>query len=136
MIVGFTLNYFSIPFPQSLQLILQPITKIALPTILVSMGIGLAGFKISLNSSHFLTLTTLKNIVYPLIAFALTKYVFLLSPLLIFIVTMAAALPSGIQTYYFSYRYNSLQNIISANVVVSTFVSIFTLSILLFLFGY
>ena len=49
MIVGFTLNYFSIPFPQSLQLILQPVTKIALPTILVSMGVGLAGFKISIN---------------------------------------------------------------------------------------
>ena len=71
-----------------------------------------------------------------MIAFVLAKYVFLLSPLLVFIVTMAAALPSGTQTYYFSYRYNSLQNIISANVVVSTFVSFFTLSILLFLFGY
>ena len=136
MIIGFALNYFSVPFPESLQLIMQSITKIALPAILVSMGMGLAGFKIGSVSSHLLILTTLKNFVYPLIAFALTKYVFLLSPLLIFIVTIAAALPSGIQTYYFSYRYNSLQNIISANVVVSTFVSIFTLSILLFLFGY
>ena len=136
MIIGFTLNYFSVPFPESLQLILQPITKTALPTVLVAMGMGLASYKIISNSFHFLILTTLKNFVYPIFAFVLAKYVFVLSPLLVFIVTMAAALPSGTQTYYFSYRYNSLQNIISANVVFSTFVSFFTLSILLFLFGY
>ena len=38
------------------------------------------------------------------------KYIFLMPPLLIVTATMAAALPSGSQTYYFSYRYNSLQN--------------------------
>jgi predicted permease len=136
MVIGFALNYFSVPFPESLQKILLPLTNTALPTVLVAMGMGLAGFKIISDSFHFLILTILKNFVYPMIAFVLAKYVFLLSPLLVFIVTMAAALPSGTQTYYFSYRYNSLQNIISANVVVSTFVSFFTLSILLFLFGY
>ena len=60
-------------------------------------------------------------------AFVLAKYIFLLSPLLVFIVTMAAALPSGAQTYYFSFRNNSLQQIISSNVIISTFVSFFTI---------
>ena len=136
MVIGFSLNYFSVPFPTSLQIILQPITKIALPTVLVALGMGLAGFKIISDFYHLLVLTTLKNFVYPVIAFIIAKYVFQLPSLLIFIITMAAALPSGTQTYYFSYRYNSLQNIISANVVVSTFVSFFTLSIILFLFNY
>ena len=136
MVIGFLLNYFSVPVPISLQIILQPITKIALPTVLVALGMGLASFKIISDFYHLLVLTTLKNFVYPVIAFIIAKYVFQLPSLLIFIITMAAALPSGTQTYYFSYRYNSLQNIISANVVVSTFVSFFTLSIILFLFNY
>ena len=136
MIIGLALNYFSVPFPESLLVILQILTKIALPTVLISMGMALAGFSISSDFSYSLILTTLKNFVYPLIAFIFAKYIFLLSPLLIFIVTMAAALPSGTQTYYFSFRYNSLQKIISTNVVISTFVSFFTLSIILFIFGY
>ena len=66
----------------------------------------------------------------------IAKYIFSMPPLLMFIVTMAAALPSGSQTYYFSYRYNSLQKIISANNVLSTFVSFFTLSFLIVIFKY
>lgn len=136
MFIGLILNYFHVPFPETFQNIMQPIAKISLPTVLVSLGMGLAGFKIISDFSYSIILTTLKNFIHPLIAFILAKYILSMSPLLIFIVTMAAALPSGTQTYYFSYRYNSLQNIISANVVFSTFISFFTLSILLFLFGY
>jgi len=136
MFIGFILNYTNTPFPETLQNILKPISKIALPTVLVSLGIGLGGFKITKNISYTIVLTGLKNFVHPLIAFFLAKYILLLSPLLVFIVTIAAALPSGSQTYYFSYRYNSLQNIISANVVVSTFVSFFTLSAILLLLSY
>ena len=136
MFVGFILNYTNTPFPETLQNILKPIAKIALSTVLVSLGIGLGGFKITKNISYTIILTGLKNFIHPLIAFILAKYILLLSPLLVFIVTIAAALPSGSQTYYFSYRYNSLQNIISANVVVSTFVSFFTLSAILLLLSY
>jgi predicted permease len=136
MFVGFILNYTNTPFPETLQNILKPIAKIALSTVLVSLGIGLGGFKITKTISYTIILTGLKNFIHPLIAFILAKYILLLSPLLVFIVTIAAALPSGSQTYYFSYRYNSLQNIISANVVVSTFVSFFTLSAILLLLNY
>ena len=136
MFIGVVLNYSHITFPVSLATLLTPIANIALPAVLISLGFALAGFKIINEVSHSLVLTTLKNFIHPLIAFVIAKYIFSMPPLLTFIVTMAAALPSGSQTYYFSYRYNSLQNIISANVVFSTFVSFFTLSIILFLFDY
>ena len=136
MFIGIALNYSQIPFPASLEIILTPITNIALPAVLISLGFALAEFKIINEASHSLVLTTLKNFVHPLIAFVIAKYIFSMPHLLIFIVTMAAALPSGSQTYYFSYRYNSLQKIISANIVLSTFVSFFTLSFLIIIFGY
>ena len=136
MFIGLALNYFQITFPNSLQNILNPIAKLALPTVLISMGLALGGFKLSANLSYSITLTILKNFIHPFIAFILAKYILLMSPLLVFIVTIAAALPSGTQTYYFSYRYNSLQDIISTNIIISTFVSFFTLSIILLLFGY
>ncbi len=136
MFIGIVLNYSQIPFPASLETLLTPITNIALPAVLISLGFALAGFKIINEVSHSLILTTLKNFIHPLIAFIIAKYIFSMPPLLTFIVTMAAALPSGSQTYYFSYRYNSLQKIISANIVLSTFVSFFTLSFLIIIFGY
>jgi hypothetical protein len=136
MFIGIALNYSQIPFPASLEIILTPITNIALPAVLISLGFALAEFKIINETSHSLVLTTLKNFVHPLIAFVIAKYIFSMPHLLIFIVTMAAALPSGSQTYYFSYRYNSLQKIISANIVLSTFVSFFTLSFLIIIFDY
>ena len=136
MFLGIVLNYSQIPFPASLETLLTPITNIALPAVLISLGFSLAGFKIISETSHSLVLTTLKNFIHPLIAFVIAKYIFSMPSLLTFIVTMAAALPSGSQTYYFSYRYNSLQKIISANIVLSTFVSFFTLSFLIVIFGY
>ena len=136
MFIGIVLNYSQITFPASLEIILTSITNIALPAVLISLGFTLGKFKIIKEASHSLVLTTLKNFIHPLIAFVIAKYIFSMPQLLIFIVTMAAALPSGSQTYYFSYRYNSLQKIISANIVLSTFVSFFTLSFLIIIFGY
>ena len=136
MFIGLFLNYTNIPFPETLQNILKPVAKIALPAVLISLGIALGSFKIAQSISYSIILTGLKNFAHPLIAFILAKYIFLMSPLLVFTVVMAAALPCGSQTYYFSYRYNSLQSIISANIVISTFLSFFTLSALLLILPY
>ena len=136
MFLGFILNYSEIKTPIFLSNLLDPLSKFALPAILVSLGFALANFKIQEHFNLALILTFLKNFLHPLCAFILSQYIFEMQPMLVFIVTMAAALPSGAQTYYFSYRYKSLQNIISANVVISSFVSFFTISFLLLIFDY
>ena len=56
--------------------------------------------------------------------------------LLVVTITIASALPSGSQSYYFAYRYNAQKDLISSNIVLSTFVSFFTISLLFFFFGY
>ena len=134
MFVGLFLNASSIIMPYTLGLILIPISKIALPAVLISLGIALGGFKIIYNIKHTLVLTFLKNFIHPIIAFLIAKYIFAMPSLSIALVTMASALPSGSQTYYFSYRYHSLQDTITSNIVLSTFVSFFTLSFLVIIF--
>ncbi len=136
MFLGIVLNYSSINPPILISNLLDPLSKIALPAVLVSLGLGLANFRIKKYFNIALMLTFLKNFFQPFCAFILSKYLFGMEPMLVFIVTMAAALPSGSQSYYFSYRYKSLQSILSANIVLSTFVSFFTLSLLLIVFGY
>ena len=136
MFVGLFLNASNISMPNMLSIFLIPLSKIALPSVLISLGIALGGFKIFYKISHSIVLTCLKNFIYPIIAFIIAKYIFLMPHTLIVIATLAAALPSGSQTYYFSYRYNSLQKTITSNIVLSTFVSFFTLSFLIIFFGY
>ena len=135
--IGLLLNVSNLSMPNTLGIIFMPLSKIALPTILVSLGITLGSFKTINNPSYSLVLTSLKNFIHPTIAFLIAKYIFSMPSTLIVIVTLAAALPSGTQTYYFSSRYNSsLQQTITSNIALSTFVSFFTLSFLIILFGY
>jgi len=54
---------------------------------------------------------------------------------LVITVTLASALPTGSQAYYFAFRYGAQKDLISSNIVLSTFVSFFTLSILILLFN-
>ncbi len=136
MFLGLVINYTQVPLPDNLNKILSPISVIALPAVLLSLGFSLAGFNLISNIKYSIILTFLKNFLFPIIAFSIAKFLFEMSSLLIFIVTIAAALPSGSQTYYFSYRYNSLQKIITSNIVLSTFVSFFTISLIFIFFGY
>ena len=108
--------------------------NLALPMVLISLGLALGNFKLRENIYGAILLTILKNFIHPIIAFCLANFILELDDLLVIIVTMAAALPSGSQSYYFAYRYNSLKAVVSSNVVLSTFVSFFTLSLLLVFF--
>lgn len=134
MIIGFILNYSNLIVPSIMKEPLDIFVKLALPMVLISLGLALGNFKIRENIYGALLLTILKNFIHPIIAFCLAHFILELDSLLVIIVTMAAALPSGSQSYYFAYRYNSLQAVVSSNVVLSTFVSFFTLSLLLVFF--
>ena len=135
MIVGIILNYSGIDVPSVINKPLDIFVSLALPMVLISLGLALGNFKIKENINDAILLTILKNFIHPIIAFCLANFLLELDSLFVIIVTLAAALPSGSQSYYFAYRYDSLQGVVSSNVVLSTFVSFFTLSILLLFFN-
>ncbi len=134
MIFGIILNYSNLIVPSIMKEPLDIFVNLALPMVLISLGLALGNFKIRENIYGAILLTILKNFIHPIIAFCLANFILDLDNLLVIIVTMAAALPSGSQSYYFAYRYNSLKAVVSSNVVLSTFVSFFTLSLLLVFF--
>jgi len=134
--LGIFLNYSKIIQPLFLMNTLNSISNFALPCVLLSLGFALAKFNLILSLQKTIILTFLKNIIHPLIAFVISKFVFQLDELLVITVTLAAALPSGSQTYYFAFRYNAQKELVSSNIVLSTFLSFFTLSILIILFNF
>ena len=135
MIIGITLNYSKIDIPIYLGEKIEIFVSLALPLILVSLGIALGNFTIRDNIKLAFLLTFLKNFLHPTIAFIISQFLLNLDDLLVIIATIAAALPSGSQSYYFAYRYDSLKGIVSSNVVMSTATSFITISFLLFFFN-
>ena len=133
--IGIFLNYTKITEPIILMNILNKISDFALPCVLLSLGISLAKFNLILSFKKSLIFTFLKNIIHPVIGFVIAKYVFNQEDLLVMTITIASALPSGSQSYYFAYRYNAQKDLISSNIVLSTFFSFFTLSILIIFFN-
>ena len=109
MIIGIILNYSNLIVPSVMKGPLDIFVNLALPMVLISLGLALGNFKIRENIYGAILLTTLKNFIHPIIAFCLANFILELDNLLVIIVTMAAALPSGSQSYYFAYRYNSLK---------------------------
>jgi predicted permease len=133
--IGIFLNYTKIIQPNILMSILNNISDLALPCVLLSLGISLGKFNLLLSLKKSIIFTFLKNIIHPLIGFIIAKYIFSLDDLLVITITIASALPSGSQAYYFAYRYNTQKDLISSNIVLSTFVSFFTISILIIFFN-
>ena len=133
--VGIFLNYTKIMQPNILMNILNYISDLALPCVLLSLGVSLGKFNLLLSFKKSIIFTFLKNILHPLIGFIIAKYIFSLNDLLVITITIASALPSGSQAYYFAYRYNTQKDLISSNIVLSTFFSFFTLSILIIFFN-
>ena len=133
--VGIFLNYTKIMQPKILMNILNNVSDFALPCVLLSLGISLAKFNLILSFKKSIIFTVLKNILHPLLGYIIAKHIFNLEDLLVITITIASALPSGSQTFYFAYRYNAQKDLISSNIVLSTFVSFFTLSILIIFFN-
>jgi predicted permease len=133
--IGIFLNYTKITQPKILMNILNNVSDFALPCVLLSLGISLAKFNLILSFKKSIIFTVLKNILHPLLGYIIAKHIFNLEDLLVITITIASALPSGSQTFYFAYRYNAQKDLISSNIVLSTFVSFFTLSILIILFN-
>ena len=133
--IGIVLNYTKITRPPLMMNILNNISTFALPCVLLSLGFSLTKFNLILSFKRSMIFTFLKNFIHPLIAFIISKYIFNLEDLLVITITLASALPTGSQAYYFAFRYGAQKDLISSNIVLSTFVSFFTLSVLILLFN-
>ena len=127
------LNISNTSFPKFIKEAYEPFSLVLVPTMLIIIGTGLSSFSLSMHRNKLIGLIIFKNLLHPIFGYILARYMFCFDHSLIIIITLAASFPSGIQTYYFSSRYNVLSDLSSANILLSTFISIFTISIVVFL---
>ena len=96
------------------------------------VGITLAYTRVGVYWRPALVLAGVKNILHPLLVFAMCFWMGV-SGLPMAVMVAAAALPMGANVFLFSQRYSVAQELITASVAVSTAMSMLTLTLALML---
>ena len=118
--------------PPAIQTPLELMAKAFSPVALMLVGITLAFTQVGVHWRAALMLASVKNILHPLLVFALCLWMDV-SGLPRAVMVAAAALPMGANVFLFSQRYGVAQELITASVAVSTVLSVLTLTLALML---
>jgi hypothetical protein len=118
--------------PPAIQTPLELMAKAFSPVALMLVGITLAFTQVGVHWRAALVLASVKNILHPLLVFALCLWMDV-SGLPMAVMVAAAALPMGANVFLFSQRYGVAQELITASVAVSTVLSVLTLTLALML---
>ena len=125
--------YYKIPVPIFLQNSTFLIGYSTIFLILMSLGVTLSRLKV-VNFKDTLIYSLVRVIIGPLVGFAFVKY-FNLEGVEAGVMFIQSAMPSAILTYLVSRIYSSkaIYNSVAATVALSTFLSFFTLIIVVFI---
>jgi predicted permease len=118
--------------PQAMEIPLELMAKAFSPVALMLVGVTLAYTPVGAHWRPALVLAGVKNILHPLLVFALCLWLGV-SGLPLAVMVAAAALPMGANVFLFSQRYSVAEELITASVAVSTVLALLTMTLALML---
>ena len=130
IIIGLAWSFARWPLPAWADQPLGFLASAAGPMMLVLMGAQLSNMKLSEHWSGALALTIAKNLLHPLLIFAVT-WGLGLSPLAIAVAVTCAALPMGANVFLFAQRYNANESLVTAATALSSLVALVSLTVTL-----
>jgi malonate transporter and related proteins len=130
IIIGLAWSFARWPLPVWVDQPLGFLASAAGPMMLVLMGAQLSNMKLSEHWSGALALTIAKNLLHPLLIFAVT-WGLGLSPLAIAVAVTCAALPMGANVFLFAQRYDRNESLITAATALSSLVALVSLTVAL-----
>ena len=130
IIIGLMWSFAGWPLPGWADQPLGFLASAAGPMMLVLMGAQLSNMQLSEHWRGAVALTVAKNLLHPLLIFAVT-WGLGLSPLAIAIAVTCAALPMGANVFLFAQRYNSNESLITAATALSSLVALASLTVVL-----
>lgn len=118
--------------PEVVDRPLQLLANAFSPVALVLMGVTLAKTSIGQHLRASLVISSIKNLLHPLLM-TLLGYAAGLRGITLTVLVMAAALPIGANVFLFAQRYQKAEELVTASVVVSTVMALFTVSLVMYL---
>ncbi len=107
----------------------------AIPAGLFALGLAVAAYPLRGNIAGVATIMALKMAVFPLIAWLLAAYAFHLPPRETALVTIFAALPTGMNPYLFAIKENASVAAVSGAIALGVIISAATVPLTLWLVG-
>ena len=116
---GLVWRVFDLPLPSLAARFVDTLAGIAAPLALFALGLGLRKFGISGNVRPAIALSCVKLMVMPAAALA-AAWLLGLPPLVTQVVGIAAALPSGVNSYLIAMQFNTGQALASNQMTIAT----------------
>jgi predicted permease len=130
---GVLLNRTGVTLPGPIDRTLEYMQAAVTPCALFSLGASLTHFRVSGDLREPLLAVTLKNILMPLLVWALAVQLLQLPSSWSKAAILLAAQPTGVNTYLFAVRYAAARDLATTTVFLSTSFSLLSLTAVLYL---
>lgn len=134
LLLGLVANLMGLVLPTGIDRTVELLGSSAIPCALFAMGASLAGYPLMGDVTPAVLLTAIKLILHPLLVWILAVPVFGLDGIWVPVAVTMAALPTGVNAYLFGARYDAAPGVAARTVLLSTFFSLGTISLILVLF--
>lgn len=131
---GLLINLLGINLPDFLQESLSLLSKPAISLALFILGASLAFYKVSQELTFISIACVGKLILLPCLVLFAAKYLFNLEPLVVTVLVISSACPTGVNAYLIAATHQQHQQTVAGTVVLSTLASIVTIPLWLSLF--
>ena len=124
---GLAVNMLGIALPDFLQDSLALMSKPAIPLALFILGASLAFYQIRQELTFISIASINKLILLPMLVFIASQYLFKLEPLVVTVLVILSACPTGVSAYLIAATHQQHQKTVAGTVVLSTLACIITI---------
>jgi len=132
---GIAWRLSGVALPMVADKVLALLAQAGVPAALSALGLTLVRFEIKGQGPTLVTITVLKLIVMPLLAWLIGSLVFGLSGVTLGVITIMAAMPTGANAYLFAMRRGRAVNSASGAVALGTILTFVTAAAVIALVG-
>jgi len=132
VLIAIVFKFAGLQLPELADRTVTLLGQAAVPSMLVALGMSIATYKMAGQAPTLGLISLLKLVIMPALAFVFAAYVFELPKLWTAIIVLFAALPVGANAYLFAVKYEAAVGSVSTSVAVSTLISIFGITGLLY----
>ena len=124
---GLVINISQLELPTLIARTLEALGQPAITLALIALGASIAKYDIRGERKFIALASTIKLILLPLLVYLTTQHLFNLDPLVVQVLVVLSACPTGVNAYLIAQVHGMHRKAVASTVVASTIASIFTL---------
>jgi malonate transporter len=133
--LGAAANIANVTLVEPIEAFFTMMSAAVIPVALFGLGGALNEYRLADNWPQALTMSMLKLVLQPLIAWLIMVPLLRIDPETARYGVVLAAMPAGINVYVFATYYNRAVNVATNTILISTVLSILTVSAWLYIMG-